>query len=105
MKKDSPLTVAGAAAELGAFPAPHSLLIPNEGTVSDHGRSPPRSESIPTCRPHWTSAPFLPHEHQCLNRLPAVGIFNGSVYGGAMLVETLNALTVELKWVAGQVQP
>ena len=31
--KDSPLTVAGAAAALGKFPAPHSLLIPKRGTV------------------------------------------------------------------------
>ena len=35
MTKDSPLTVAGAAAALGeVFPAPHSLLIPKEGTVT-----------------------------------------------------------------------
>ena len=65
MTKDSPLTVAGAAAELGDFPAPHSLLIPKTGTVGNYGRSLSKFESIRLGRardPHWTSAPFLPHD-------------------------------------------
>src|SRR5882757_3644084 len=52
----------------GNFPAPHSLLIPKRGTVRNYGRSLSKSESIPSgraCRPHWTSASFLPHEHTC----------------------------------------
>src|SRR5256885_9057935 len=43
MTKDSPLTVAGAAAELGDFPAPHSLLIPKRepsGTIVEVRQSP-----------------------------------------------------------------
>ena len=68
MTKDSPLTVAGAAAELGDFPAPHSLLIPKTGTVGNHGRSLSKTESIrpwASGGPHWTSALFLPQEHAC----------------------------------------
>ena len=65
MTKDSPLTVAGAAAELGNFPAPHSLLIPEAGTVRNYGRSLTRTKSIPSGDagiPRWTSASFLSHE-------------------------------------------
>src|SRR5258705_13840969 len=78
MTKDSPLTVAGAAAELGRFPAPHSLLIPKAGTVGNYGRSSSKFESIRlgrACDPHWTSALFLPHQHFCLSlacSLPAL---------------------------------
>src|SRR5437762_2592326 len=64
MTKDSPHTVAGAAAALGKVPAPHSLLIPKQGTVGNYGRSLSNGESIPLRHgegPNWTSALFLPH--------------------------------------------
>jgi iron complex transport system permease protein len=63
MTKDSPHTVAGAAAALGKIPAPHSLLIPKQGTVGNYGRSLSNRESIPPRdgeSPDWTSALFLP---------------------------------------------
>jgi hypothetical protein len=37
--KDSPLTVAGAAAELGKFPRTAFPFDPQTGTVKNHGRS------------------------------------------------------------------
>ena len=89
MTKDSPLTVAGAAAELGSFPAPHSLLIPKTGTVGNYGRSLSKSKSIPPrarCDPHWTSALFLPHEHACLSSCTGAG---KPVRGRSMSVEAV----------------
>src|ERR1700676_3503190 len=49
----------------GSFPAPHSLLIPKQGTVGNYGRILLRSESIHhglARHPDWTGAPFLPHD-------------------------------------------
>src|SRR3954462_11892310 len=94
MTKDSPLTVAGAAAELGDFPAPHSLLIPKTGTVRNYGRSLAKFESIRlgrACDPHWTSALFLPHEHRCLSSCTGAG---KTALGRSMSVETV-AITNE----------
>src|SRR3954466_11825140 len=87
MTEDSPLTVAGAAAELGDFPAPHSLLIPKTGTVRNYGRSLSKFESIRLGHagdPHWTSALFLPHEHRCLNSCTGAG---KTALGRSMRVE------------------
>ena len=89
MTKDSPLTVAGAAAELGNFPAPHSLLIPKTGTVGNYGRSLSKSESIRLGRardPHWTSALFLPHEHACPSSCTGAG---KTALGRSMSVEAV----------------
>src|SRR5205823_7225745 len=89
MTKDSPLTVAGAAAELGSFPAPHSLLIPKTGTVGNYGRSSSKSELIRLGRardPHWTSALFLPHQHCCLNSCTGAG---KTALGRSMSVEAV----------------
>src|SRR5437870_13207252 len=62
----------------GSFPAPHSLLIPKQGTVGNYGRSLSRPESIPSWaarNPDWTSAPFLPHDLHCLTGVSAGAAF------------------------------
>src|SRR6185436_3630167 len=51
MTKDSPLTVAGAAAELGKFPCTAFPFDPQTGTVGKYGRSLSKSESIPPWAP------------------------------------------------------
>src|SRR6266550_7849100 len=67
----------------GFLPAPHSLLIPKQGTVGNYGRSLSRSESIPSWgarNPDWTSAPFLPHDLHCLTGISTGAAFLGTIY-------------------------